>query len=309
MPLTRVRDLVRHASRHGYLVASFQVHGADEVQAVVNAAEAARAPAIIAVDEQDSALLGHHITLAIAETVAAGASVPIAVEVVSHMPRAGLASTRTDSAAAKALSADLAAASHPSQDADPQDGEMWFAAPAASPELSKAAAAGYRLGVTAGTSAEADLRPAVLRKQLQSLSTRHGAALVADGDLPWSNGTLRSLPSLGVAKINFDKRLGQVMAKANRRAAQRAADQYRLAVKETFSALKGEVIECLRRAGGSGRAADVLACAADDDQEPAGAAMRHSFAEHAARRAAAEATRRPKIVRPAWAGTRTSYAG
>src|SRR3569832_3013522 len=50
IPLTRVRYLVRHAAQHGYLVASFKVHGAVVVQAVVSAAEAARAPAIVAVD-------------------------------------------------------------------------------------------------------------------------------------------------------------------------------------------------------------------------------------------------------------------
>jgi fructose/tagatose bisphosphate aldolase len=281
MPLTRVRDLVRHASQHGYLVASFKVHGAEEVQAVVNAAEAARAPAIVAVDEQGTALLRRDITLAVAESVAAAASVPIAVEVVSHAQDGGLISSRTDSVAVDVFSPvsntapyDLAEERDQAHEADAQDREMWFALPAAVAEITEAAAAGCRLGLSAGETGEAGLRPAALRKRLQSLRARHQAALVADGDLPWPGSAFRSLPGLGIAKINFDKRLAQVMAKANRRAAQKAGDQYRVAVKETFTALTEEVIECLRRAGGSGRAADVMACAGDENQGPAPAHLR-----------------------------------
>jgi fructose/tagatose bisphosphate aldolase len=291
MPLARVRDLVRHASRHGYLVASFKVHGADEVQAVVNAAEAVRAPAIVAVDERGSALLRCDIALAVAESVAAAAAVPIAVEVVSHARDGGLIGSRTDGIVADAFSPggntspyDLAEERDRMHEADAPDCEMWFALPAAAAEIAEAAAAGCRLGLSAGGTGDAELRPAVLRKQLQSLRARHQAALVADGDLPWSSSAFRSLPGLGIAKINFDKRLAQVMAKANRRAAQKTGDQYRVAMKETFAALTEEVIECLHRAGGSGRAADVMACAGDD-LEPAPAALPRPVAERAARRA------------------------
>src|SRR3569832_987724 len=104
MPLTRVRYLVRHAAQHGYLVASFKVHGAEEVQAVVSAAEAARAPAIVAVDVPGSkALLHHDIIIAVAESVTAAASVPIAIEVVVSRQAQddGVIITRADSSTFK----------------------------------------------------------------------------------------------------------------------------------------------------------------------------------------------------------------
>lgn len=277
MPLMRVRDLVKHASRHGYLVASFKIHGVEEAQAVVNAAETARASAIIAVDEQSPVMLRREITLAIAESLASSSSVPIAVEVVSHAQDRGLTSSRADSAsaslstAAVSMSPDASTAESVAvseSETDDWDREMWFASPAAAAEFSQAAHAGCRLGLIACDVDETGLRPAALRKQIQNMQMRHQVALVVDGDLRWSNATFRSLAGLGVTKVNFDKRLGQLMAKTYRRAAQKAGDHYRSAVEETFTALTGEVIEWLRRAGGSGRAADVMARVAGYDPGP-----------------------------------------
>src|SRR3569832_84549 len=94
MPLTRVRYLVRHAAQHGYLVASFKVHGAEEVQAVASAA----------VDVPGSkAVLHHDIIIAVAESVTAAASVPIAIEVVVSRQAQddGVIITRADSSTFK----------------------------------------------------------------------------------------------------------------------------------------------------------------------------------------------------------------
>src|SRR3569623_3357114 len=104
MPLTRDRYLVRHAAQHGYLVASCKVLGAEEGQAVVSAAEAARAPASVAVDVPGSkALLHHDIIIAGAESVTAAASVPIAIEVVVSRQAQddGVIITRADSSTFK----------------------------------------------------------------------------------------------------------------------------------------------------------------------------------------------------------------
>lgn len=276
MPLMRVRDLVRHASRHGYLVASFKVHGAEEAQSVVNAAETARAPAIIAVDERSPVFLRHEITLAIAESLASSSSVPIAVEIVSSSQVTDLINSRTDSASA-GMSSPLASVSPYAVADDPntlpeteaRDREIWFASPAAASELSGPAHAGCRLGFVVEDPSESGLRPAALRKQLQNLRALQRYSLVVDGDLPWPNATFRSLPGLGVTKVNFDNLLGVYIARAYRRATQKAGDHYRAAMEEAFTALVGEIVERLRRAGGSGRAADVLACIADNEPEPA----------------------------------------
>jgi fructose/tagatose bisphosphate aldolase len=305
MPLLRVRDLARHAARHGYLVASFKVHGAEEAQAVVNAAEAARAPAIIAVDEQGPVLLRHEITLAIAESLAASASVPIAVEVVSPAREHGLISSRTDSVPTLARKAPAAAAGAGAlQETEAWDREIWFATPEAAAEQAKAAQAGCRIGLLAGEVGEAGLRPAMLRKQLENLSLHRQITLVVDGDLPWSNATFRSLPGLGVTKVNFDRRLGLLVTKAYRRAAHKAGEHYRAAVEETFTALTEEIVEWLRRAGASGRAADVTACAPED--EPAAARPHAAYDDRGIARLAAVA---PRGAAPAMYARRAAWSG
>ena len=318
MPLARVRHLVKHASVHGYLVVSFTVRRIEEVQAVVNAAETARAPAIIAVEGQCSTFLDNDIKLAVSASVAASASVPIAVEVVSQVRQGTLISSRSDGAAVHVFSptedAALYAASRSAvrqQDPEQADCEMWFDWPG-SVAIPETCAAGCRLGVAVGETGTALLRPAAFRRQLQALNQRHDGPLVIDGDLPWSSGTFRSFVTLGVAKINVDKRLGSVMAKANRRAAQKVGDHYHLAVEETISALTAEVSECLRRAGGSGRAADVLACAADDEPDPAAVEAYISFSNHGGRRTANVVHKMmPALVTTPYSGLgfKRSYAG
>jgi len=299
MPLTRVRYLVRHAAQHGYLVASFKVHGAEEVQAVVSAAEAARAPAIVAVDVPGSkALLHHDIIIAVAESVTAAASVPIAIEVVVSRQAQddGVIITRADSSTFKQSShAEYASRTPASAKADRwhetdlQDLEMWFPRSVAAAGLHEAA--GCRVGVAAEDRAEEIVRPAAIRKHLQSCRERFNGDFVVDGDLAWPDGTFRALPGMGVVKINFDKRLGQAMAQANRQVAQRAGDHYRLAMDEVLAALADEVTDCLRRAGGTGRAADVLACALPDEKEPVRQISSGIFSEQAVPREPAEAAR------------------
>lgn len=319
MPLTRVRHLVRHAAQHGYLVASFKVHGAEEVQAVVSAADAARAPAIVAVDVSGSnALLHHDIIIAVAESVAAAASVPIGIEVVSRRAQDdGVITTRADSSTFRQSSHAEYASRTPAPEkadrwhkTDLQDLEMWFPRTVTAGALPKGAVC--RIGVAAEDCGDEILRPAAIRKHLQNCRDRFNGAFVVDGDLSWPDGTFRALPGMGVVKINFDKRLGQVMGKANRQVAQRAGDHYRLAMDEVLAALADEVTDCLRRAGGTGRAADVLACALPDEkglvrQPPGGI-----FPEQALSRGPAEtgrsAAQHGVSRRMAWYEGHASYA-
>lgn len=310
MPLMRVRDLVRHASQHGYLVASFKIHGAEEAQSVVNAAEAARAPAIIAVDERSPVFLRHEITLAIAESLASSSSVPVAVEVVSWSHGSEPLSSRMDSVVADGSPPMDGASPHAAavesvalRGTEARDREMWFSAPAAT-ELAEAARAGCRVGFAIEDPSEAGLRPAALRKQLQNLQVPHRYSLVVDGDLPWPNATFRSLPGLGVTKVNYDNLLGMFIAKAYRRAAQKAGDHYRTAVEEAFTALVGEVVERLRRAGGSGRAADVMACVADEEPESVRA---HASVAGRGMHRSADATPPGFPRRAAWQGGHASF--
>lgn len=319
MPLTRVRHLVRHAAQHGYLVASFKVHGAEDVQAVVSAAEAARAPAIVAVDVSGStALLHHDIIIAVAESVTAAASVPIGIEVVSRRTQGdGVITTRADSNtfrrpphAEYASRTPAPAKADRSHETDLQDLEMWFPRPVTAAALPKAA--GCRIGVAAEDCREEIVRPAAIRKHLQNCRERFDGAFVVDGDLSWPDGAFRALPRMGVVKINFDKRLGQVMAHANRQVAQRAVDHYRLAMDEVLAALADEVTDCLRRTGGTGRAADVLACTLLDEKEPVRQTSGGIFSEqviaHGTAETAGSAAQHGMLRRMPWYEGQASYA-
>src|SRR3569623_1426087 len=210
LPLTRVRDLVRLAACHGYLVASFKVHGAEEVQAVVSAADAVRAPAIVAVDVPGSnALLHHDIIIAVAESVTAAASVPLAIEVVSRRAQDdGVIITRADRStfgqsghAEYAPRTPAPAKADRWHETDLQDLEMWIPRSVTAAALPEAA--GCRIGVAAEDRAEEIVRPAAIRKHLQNCRERFNGDFVVDGDLAWPDGTFRALPAMGVVKIYF----------------------------------------------------------------------------------------------------------
>lgn len=259
MPLTNVRDLVSHADRHGYMVASFKVHGAEEIQAVVAAAADGRAPVILAIDTPGPALLDHEIVIGVAESVAARADVPVAIETVSDVDR------RETTAAGR------------SEDADSDDLEIFLPPEMTSAEMGPAPswASADRIGIAMFHDDRSALRVGALRKHLQAITDRFDGAVVIDGDLAWSESSFRTLPGLGVAKVNFDRRLRQAMATANRKAAKNVKDDYRRATEYVVAALMREVSACLRRTGCTGRAADVMACTslepqnnADDDRVP-----------------------------------------
>jgi fructose-bisphosphate aldolase class II len=262
MPLTSVRDLVQHASRHGYMVASFTVHGAEEIQAIVTAAEANRAPAIVAVDIPGTALANRDVCITVAESVAARAAVPIGIEIISmpalHTPPVFRHATHIRATGGDSVS---------EEDTIPCDLEVWL--PTA--EWPDSAAEVDRIGVDVCDDKGRTPGSADLRKQLQAFSKRFDGPLVVDGDASWRHGVFYSLPNMGVSKINFDRCLRKTMAQANRRVAQKAGDDFRCAMDHVSAALVAEVTACLRRTGGTGRAADVMACAPNsvkqDDQD------------------------------------------
>lgn len=270
MPLTNVRDLVNHASGHGYMVASFQVHASEQITALVAAAETCRAPLILAIDPLGTTFLDYDLALTIAESVAARSDVPVAIEVVCDGERRHAAVM--DCAAPSRRGFDERrfpqvdmhrGALIDAEDVFDDDVEYSLPSPIAGAEIAlpEAWACAARLGIGLPHDERSALRPTVLRKQIQAITTQFSGALVVNGDLDWSEPTLHLLPHLGIAKVNFDRRLRQTMARANRQMASHAQEDYRRAMEHVVAALMSEVGACLRRVGATGRAADVLAFA------------------------------------------------
>lgn len=253
MPQTNVRDLVQHASRHGYLVSSFTVNGADEIQAVVTAAEANRAPAIIAVENPSGSFVDPETRIAVAASIIARATVPVAIEVVSGTgsdQRRVAWPAHASNVALEGLTADDRAAVA-------CDVEAWAPADGCCGSM-----AADRFGVAFDDEGKKCLQIGLVRNTIERIRYHFDGPLVVNGDLAWRDGTLPALPRLGVAKINFDRRLRRSMARANRSIAQKAGDDFRCAMDHVAAALIAEVTECLRNTGATGRAADVIACAA-----------------------------------------------
>jgi hypothetical protein len=243
------------------MVASFTVHGADETQAVVTAAEANRAPAIIAVDIPATAFANCDVCITIAESIAARATVPVGIEVVS---RPALQQQRLPRSSAPGMAATRNGCGNVAEkDVIPGDLEVWLPVT----DLPESLEAIDRIGVTLHDGGSKAPSSGALRKQVKSIRNRFDGPLVVDGDAAWSNGTFHGLPKMGVCKINFDRRLRQIMADANRRVVKKAGDDFRRAMEHVSAALVAEVTTCLRRTGCTGRAADVAACAASNTRE------------------------------------------
>lgn len=278
MPLTNVRDLVNHASDHGYMVASFNVHASEEIKALVAAAEACRAPVILAIDKISTAFLDYDIAVTIAESMAARSRVPVAIEVVSDGEGWHAAGAACFAQPRRVLdpNASPRAGMHCEATAGSEemiDHDVEYCLPphiaGAEIELGEPWTSAARLGIGLPHGERSALRPGTLRKHIQAITNRFDGALVVNGDLDWPEATLHLLPHLGIAKVNFDRRLHQTMAKANRQVASHAQEDYRRAMEHVAAALMGEVSACLRRVGATGRAADVLAFASHGSEKMA----------------------------------------
>ncbi|MBC7343293.1 MAG: class II fructose-1,6-bisphosphate aldolase [Clostridia bacterium] len=104
MPLVTVSELLRHAEAGGYAVGAFNCNNMEIVQAIVQAAEAERAPVIIQASQGAIRYAGLEYVAVLALTAAQRASVPMAVhldhgldfEQVVQCVRAGFTSVMFD---------------------------------------------------------------------------------------------------------------------------------------------------------------------------------------------------------------------
>lgn len=104
MPLVPAHELLQRAYRDGYAVGAFNANNLEAVQAIVEAAEAERAPVILQASEGALRYAGLHLLAALARAAADAASVPVALhldhgtrfETVVRCLRAGFTSVMFD---------------------------------------------------------------------------------------------------------------------------------------------------------------------------------------------------------------------
>lgn len=80
MPLVNAKDLLGHASRHGYAVCAFDMASLDFLAAGVQAAENCRAPVILSVAEPHLEYLAVEHILPAVEAAARRATIPVAIQ-------------------------------------------------------------------------------------------------------------------------------------------------------------------------------------------------------------------------------------
>ncbi|MDP1705215.1 MAG: class II fructose-bisphosphate aldolase, partial [Sulfurimicrobium sp.] len=79
MPLVNMKDLLIHAYRNGYAVGAFDLVSLDFLQAIMSAAESARAPVILSISESSFAHAELDLIMPAVEAAALRAKVPVAI--------------------------------------------------------------------------------------------------------------------------------------------------------------------------------------------------------------------------------------
>jgi fructose-bisphosphate aldolase class II len=279
-------DLVQHASRHGYAVPGFDIVSLDFLSAVVQAAESARAPAILSLAETHFKYYDFDPTIAAVMNAATQASVPLAVhfdhgtslETVVRAINRGCNGVMLD-ASERPFTENVAATREAVESAHAcgvaVEGKLGFAPDiddeqsvmTTKPEhtsVDEAAAFVERTGVDflAVSIGTAHGRPRNRLKlnleRLKRLHQRIQTPLVIHGGTGLTDEQFRKLIAHGVARINYYTALNDIAGeriRANRSRDRRGS--YTDLLEGVREAIQAEVERCLRLCGAAGRAAEV----------------------------------------------------
>jgi fructose-bisphosphate aldolase class II len=260
--------LVTHAHKHGYLVVSFKVFSSETIQAVVDAAERDRAPVILAIEVPSTTFIDHRLTIATAESAAERALVPIAIELLCG-------GDGWDETVPSGRFSSLSFYPHRAGDSEDAMRRMrcvlankqlrgktiegWLPIGAVDIAESPYAAAVDFVGVDLRSdNTRNSVGAATLRRYIAALTASRSQPLVVCADSNCLEKLARSLPLLGVAKVNVSDGLTNVVATQPHRHRNTHSENFWDSAERMFGALVDYVSRELRRWNSSGRAADVL---------------------------------------------------
>lgn len=289
MPLVNMKDLLSHAYRNGYAVGAFNLVSLDFLQAVMAAAESARAPVILSVSETHFEHFDFDLIMAAVEAAALRANVPVAIHLdhgesldtavrairlgcnsvmvdASHEPLFDNIS-RTRAVVDMAHSCGVAvegelghAPGVEGDDAERQNGTVGH--------TTVAEAKGYveRTGVDFLAVSIGNMhgrmkdKPKLDWGRLKEINAALGIPLVIHGGSGLSDDQFRKLVSLGVSKINFYTVLNDAVGERIRdNAKQDKNGAATILMKGVRDVIAAEAERCMRIWGSAGRAAEVLA--------------------------------------------------
>jgi len=283
MALVNMRDMLRHAYENNYVVGAFDLVSLDFLEAVVDAAESARAPVILSVAEHHFAHYDLELMMPAVEAAAKRASVPVAIQLdhatsVESAVRAirlgcngvTLCSAKRDLPDNISLSKDIATMAHGCQvpvvgevgyvGSDDEQDTSTLTQPVEARTYVERSGVDF-LSVSIGT-VQGPSRGRI-KLDFQRLKQIHAAVdvpLVLHGGSGLNEEQYRRLSSLGVAKINYFTGLSEVAAKTMRSQVKANREGSFIDLKQGVKEAIGEEVKrCLRLWGSAGRAAEVLA--------------------------------------------------
>lgn len=288
MPLVDMRDMLNHAYRNGYAVGGFDLVSLDFLDAIVQAAEHCRSPAILSLAESHFEYYDFELAMAATEKAARRASVPIAIhldhgtteETAVRAIALGCNGVMVDASNAAfpdnvALTRRVADTAHAcgvtvegelgyvagveGEDAEKHPGEVVYTS------VEEAKAFVQRTGVdclavSIGTvHGRLRGRPKLDTERLKRINEAVRIPLVIHGGTGLSDEQFRKLIQHGVAKINYYTALADTAGermRANARADSRCG--YTGLMQGVQDAIRTEVERCMVLWGSAGRAAEVL---------------------------------------------------
>lgn len=288
MPLIHMKDMLDHAYAHGYAVGAFDLVSLDFLDAIMDAAERARAPVILSLAESHFEYFNFELAMPAVEAAAKRATVPVAIHLdhgaslesainairlgcngvmvdASHEPlRTNMDRTRAVVEMAHACGVPVEGELGYVPGVEGEDAERH---PGPVSYTTVAEARGYVertgvdfLAVSIGTvHGRMKGKPKLDWARLKEINTALGIPLVIHGGTGLGDEQFRKLITLGVAKINYYTGLSDLAAESIRTAVRSGVTGYTALQAGVRAAVSAEVERCMRLWGSAGRAAEVLA--------------------------------------------------
>lgn len=284
MALVNMRDMLYHAYNNSYAVGAFDLVSLDFLEAVIEAAEACRAPVILSIAEPHFAHYDFELMLPAVEAAARRASVPVAIQLdhgssVTSAVKAinlgcnGIMMDASNMSLPDNINATRAVVEVAHGCGIPVVGEVGHVAgksdegkassltvPAEAQAFVERTGVDF-LSVSIGTvQGHIKGRAKLDFPRLKQIHQEVDVPLVIHGGSGLNEDQFRRLTALGVAKINYYTALSDVAAQTMRDEMKRDRNSSFVDLKRGVKEAIGEEVErCLRLWGSAGRAAEVTA--------------------------------------------------
>lgn len=287
MPLVNMKDMLHHAYCNGYAVGAFDLRNLDFLEAIVAAAESARAPVILSLNESHFDNFDFELLISAVEVAAQRAVVPMAIHLdhgenpdsAVKAIRLGCNGVMVDASQlplGENLEITRAVVKIAHACGVAVEGELGYVPcvegegaqrhPGVVSYTTLAEAKGFVertgvdfLAVSIGTvHGRIKDKPKLDWNRLKEINVALGIPLVIHGGTGLTDDQFRKLITLGVAKINYYTALSELAGDSIRAAAKSGTKGYTALLAGVRTVVSAEVERCMRVWGSAGRAAEVL---------------------------------------------------